>query len=305
MLTNSSREESVYKTELFQRGKMMLTTSHAHRRTVSSHIPLLAAACLLVLPSQSHPQTAAPQAPTPAFDVVSVKPNKSGSGGMSMTGVSDSYKGTNITLDNLIMNSYDLSSADLIFGLPSWTRSAHFDVDAKIVNPDKKQIDNLTEDQRRAMILAILKDRFHFQAHLETKTLPVYDLVLAKGGPKFTGKEPNADTAAAMAKRGLTGAKGSIITYDGEITASGVPISSIVFSLTGAVGRTVIDKTGLTGTYDFEIKWTPEHGGQTDSQDSGPSIFTAVEEQLGLKLQSAKGPVQTLVVDHIETPTEN
>ncbi len=84
-----------------------------------------------------------------------------------------------------------------------------------------------------------------------------------------------------------------------------------MFSLTGAVGRTVIDKTGLAGNYDFELKWTPEHGdqpsadsGQTDAQ-SGPSIFTALEEQLGLKLQPSKGPVQTLVVDHVEMPTEN
>jgi uncharacterized protein (TIGR03435 family) len=288
----------------------MPTSTEANRRTFPRIASVLAVAFFTVAPAQSRAQSAA--SPAPVFDVISVKQNKSDSGGMSMTGVSDSFRGTNLDISNLIMNSYHLTSADLIFGLPGWTRSAHFDVNAKVVNPDKQVIDKLTDDQRRAMILDILKERFHFQAHLETKILPVYDLVPAKGGPKFTGgKGPNADTAAAMAKRGITASNGAMIVYDGEITGGGIPISSLVFSLTGAVGRTVIDKTGLTGNYDIELKWTPENGGQpsadngqTDAQ-SGPSIFTALEEQLGLKLESAKGPVQTLVVDHVEMPTEN
>jgi uncharacterized protein (TIGR03435 family) len=288
----------------------MPTSTEANRRTFPRIASVLAVAFFTVTPAQSRAQSAA--SPAPVFDVISVKQNKSDSGGMSMTGVSDSFRGTNLDISNLIMNSYHLTSADLIFGLPGWTRSAHFDVNAKVVNPDKQVIDKLTDDQRRAMILDILKERFHFQAHLETKILPVYDLVLAKGGPKFTGgKGPNADTAAAMAKRGITASNGAMIVYDGEITGGGIPISSLVFSLTSAVGRTVIDKTGLTGNYDIELKWTPENGGQpsadngqTDAQ-SGPSIFTALEEQLGLKLESAKGPVQTLVVDHVEMPTEN
>ena len=288
----------------------MPTSTEANRRTFPRIASVLAVAFFTVTPAQSRAQSAA--SPAPVFDVISVKQNKSDSGGMSMTGVSDSFRGTNLDISNLIMNSYHLTSADLIFGLPGWTRSAHFDVNAKVVTPDKQVIDKLTDDQRRAMILDILKERFHFQAHLETKILPVYDLVLAKGGPKFTGgKGPNADTAAAMAKRGITASNGAMIVYDGEITGGGIPISSLVFSLTGAVGRTVIDKTGLTGNYDIELKWTPENGGQpsadngqTDAQ-SGPSIFTALEEQLGLKLESAKGPVQTLVVDHVEMPTEN
>ncbi len=290
----------------------MSPTNKTNRLYICKKI-LLPIMFLTCLPAPSHAQTPAPAsgASAPAFDVISVKLNKSDSGGMSMTGISDSFQGKNLAIGNLIMNSYHLTSDDLIFGLPGWTRSAHFDVDAKMVNPDKQVIDKLTDDERKSMILAILKDRFHFQAHLETKTLPVYDLVLAKGGPKFTGGKRDADTAAAMAKRGITASNGTMIVYDGEITAGGVPVSSLVFSLTGAVGRTVIDKTGLTGNYDFELKWTPEHSdqpsadsGQVDAQ-SGPSIFTALEEQLGLKLHSAKGPVSTLVVDHVEMPSEN
>jgi uncharacterized protein (TIGR03435 family) len=291
----------------------MRSRSKINRRIPCKTVSLLAVAFIAV--AVMHSQTPAPapssQASAPTYDVVSIKQNKSGDGGKSMSAVSASFKGTNLTIVDLVMNSYDLTSDDLIYGLPGWTRSAHFDIYAKIVNPDMKQIDNLTDEQREAMILAILKDRFHFQAHLETKTLPVYDLVVAKGGAKFTGGNgPDAVTAAALAKRNIT--VGGMVTYNGEITAGAMPLSSLVFNLTGVVGRTVVDKTGLTGKYNFELKWTPEHGvqaspdnGQADAENSAPSIFTALQEQLGLKLQSSKGPVETLVVDHIEMPSEN
>ena len=291
----------------------MRSRSKINRRIPCKTVSMLAVAFIAV--AVMHSQTLAPapssQASAPTYDVVSIKQNKSGDGGKSMSAVSASFKGTNLTIVDLVMNSYDLTSDDLIYGLPGWTRSAHFDIYAKIVNPDMKQIDNLTDEQREAMILAILKDRFHFQAHLETKTLPVYDLVVAKGGAKFTGGNgPDAVTAAALAKRNIT--VGGMVTYNGEITAGAMPLSSLVFNLTGVVGRTVVDKTGLTGKYNFELKWTPEHGvqasadnGQADAENSAPSIFTALQEQLGLKLQSSKGPVETLVVDHIEMPSEN
>jgi len=251
----------------------------------------------------------APQASAPAYDVVSIKQNKSGSGSMSISGEANSFKGTNLTLTNLLINSYDIR-AELIYGLPAWTRSARFDIYAKIVNPDMEQMHKLTNEQRRAMLLAVLKDRFHLQAHLETKTLPVFDLTVATGGPKFTGAT-GADTHAAMVKNGLT-TGGSMLVNNGELTANAVPLSSLTYSLSGEVGRTIIDKTGLTGKYDFELKWTPEgaaasgaDNGQTDDQNSASSLFTALQEQLGLKLQSSKGPVETLVVDHVEMPSEN
>jgi uncharacterized protein (TIGR03435 family) len=286
----------------------MPTSTEVNRRAFRRIAPVLAIVCFMISPPHGRAQSASS---APAFDVISVKQNKSDSGGMSINGSTENFKGTNLTISNLIMNSYNLTSEDLIFGLPGWACSAHFDVDAKVDNPDKQVLEKLTNDQRKAMRLDILRERFHFQAHFETKTLPVYNLVLAKSGPKFTGGKRDAETAAAMAKRGITASNGTMIVYDGEITGGGIPVSSLVFSLTGAVGRTVIDKTGLTGNYDVELKWTPENGdqsstdnGQTDAQ-SGPSIFTALEEQLGLKLQPAKGPVQTLVVDRVEMPTEN
>ena len=291
----------------------MESTSRANRRIVYKKVSLLAIAFFASLGAYGQDQapTPSPHVAAPAFDVVSIKPNKSGSGSMSITGVSDTFKGTNVSLTMLLINCYDVRD-DLISGLPGWTRPARFDIEAKIVNPDKKQIDKLTQEQRREMLLAILKDRFHFQAHLETKILPVYDLVITKSGPKFTGGPgANKDIPAAIAQKHLV-AEGMMLVNDEELTAAGVPVSSLASSLADVVGHNVIDKTGLTGKYNFEHKWTPEReprgssdNGQADTQTAASSIFTAVEEQLGLKLQSSRGPVQTLVVDHVETPTEN
>ena len=280
----------------------------------SRHVVVLAAACLAtaVVHSQAPAPAPAPsaQAAAPTYDVVSIKQNKSGSGVTSISSVIPTFKGTNLSLTMLLINCYPIRE-DLISGLPAWTRSSRFDIEAKIVNPDREQMTKLTDGQRREMLLKILQDRFHFQAHLETKTLPVYDLIVAKGGPKFTGDgAAAADIHAAVAKSGFT--HGGMLMNDGELTASAMPVSSLAYDLSGTVGRTIIDKTGLTGKYDFELKWTPERAaasgadnGQTDDQNSASSLFTALQEQLGLKLQSSKGPVETLVVDHVEMPSEN
>jgi uncharacterized protein (TIGR03435 family) len=280
----------------------------------SRHVFVLVAAYLAI--AVAHGQALAPapapsaQVATPTYDVVLIKQNKSSSGVLSISSVIPTFKGTNLSLIMLLINSYPVRS-DLIYGLPSWTRSARFDIEAKIVNPDKEQLDKLTDEQRREMLLSILKDRFHLQAHLETKILPVYDLVVAKSGPKFTGgPEANKDIAAAITEKHLMHA--GMLMNDGELTAAGTPLSSLAYTLSGTVGRTIIDKTGLTGNYDLELKWTPERAaaasadnGQTDDQSSASSLFTALQEQLGLKLQSSKGPVQTLVIDHVEMPSEN
>jgi uncharacterized protein (TIGR03435 family) len=226
---------------------------------------------------------------------------------MSIGNRDGSYRATNVTPLLLIENAYGIRQ-DLISGVPGWANSDRFDINAKIVNPDIKALEKLTPEQHREMLLAVMKDRFHLQAHLETKTLPVFDLLIAKGGAKFTGAT-STDTSAAMAKSGLKGT-GSMMMSDDELTAHGIPLSSLIYSLSSKLGRTIINKTGLTGNYDFELKWTPEgeagaDNGQTDQQSSASSLFTALQEQLGLKLQSSKGPVETLVVDHIEMPSEN
>ena len=237
--------------------------------------------------------------PAPAFDIVSIKPNKSGSGNFGIRTDDGSFAATNISLKTLLSNAYGFRDG-LISGVPAWAESARFDVDAKIVDPDVEALKKLTPEQRRAMLVPILTDRFHVQVHTETRVRPEYDLVVTRDGPKFK------ESALPDAKSGTT-------VGNNYMTATAVPMSSLTYQLSGQLDRTVIDKTGLKGKYDLHLKWAPEQaamagpdgGERADSNDTAPSIFTALQEQLGLKLQPVKGPVETLVVDRAEPPTEN
>jgi uncharacterized protein (TIGR03435 family) len=247
-----------------------------------------------------------PDVKLPVFDVASVKPNKSGSGNMSWRTKPDGYSCENISLKMLISNAYDVRQ-DLISGGPGWVESQGFDVDAKVAGEDVEAMKKLTGRQRSSMLQALLADRFKLKVHTETKTLPMYDLVIAKGGPKLT-EVPAADLAAD--EKDPEHPKHPYLMQVGPGQFKGQAMSSqfIANQLAFMMEKTVTDKTGLKGKYDIDLKWTPEDAksaGDDGSSESGASIFTAVQEQLGLKLVSTKGPVETLVIDHVELPTEN
>ena len=180
----------------------------------------------------------------------------------------------------------------LIFRLPGWAEEARYDIRAKVTDADPKLLDGInSREQRRALMAAMLEDRFHLKLHAVTKNLPVYDLMVARGGPRFSesgrhGVEPHMDVRKA------------------EISATDTSILGLSYFLEEIVERTVIDKTGLTGAYDLRLQWAPDLTGAPDS-DTFPSLFTALQEQLGLKLRPNKGPVKTLFVDHLERPSEN
>ena len=132
------------------------------------------------------------------------------------------------------------------------------------------------------------------KAHTETKILPVFELVVIKDGPKFKQSEDDKKGSGTSIHGDHNGS---------ELAAHDISMTDLASSLTNQVHRTVIDKTGLAGKYDLGMKWTGDDS--ATQSDVGPSIFTALQEQLGLKLQSAKGPVETLVVDSVEMPSEN
>lgn len=240
------------------------------------------------------PEGAASNAKLPAYDAVVIKPNNSGSGSSRISSNMDLYNATNVSLKMLLQDAYDVK-ADMITGVPKPMESARFDIQAKVVDPDLDVLKKLDSDQRRAMRRAILLERFQLKVHTDVKTLPVYKMSVMKGGPKF--KESSS-----------TGSGSSTHTHNIpggiELNARNVTMASFASTLYSEVHRTVTDKTSLSGKYDLDMKWTPDDQPATDT-DAGPSIFTALQEQLGLKLQSAKGPVQTLVVDHIEMPSAN
>ena len=237
------------------------------------------------------------QSPLPVYDAVVIKPN-TGVAPQTYSNLDDvSYQARNVPLKFLLVVAYGIRPG-LMFGLPGWAGSMRFDVTAKVTQAEGKGLRGLSREQRQAMLAAVLEDRFHLRTHIEEKTLPVYELVAAKDGMKLTpSKVPLPEGADPQAY-------GSMNVHNTDLEATGVTMTDLAANLSAPLDRTVIDKTGLTGRYDFRLRWTADNVA-TPAEDAPPSIFTAIQEQLGLKLQAAKGPVKTLVIDHVEQPTEN
>jgi len=251
----------------------------------------------LAAQAASPPPTVA-DAKVSVFDVISVKPNKTGSGSTSIDWDDSKFDATNVSLMALLLNAYDLKDAQVI-NLPKWGESVRFDIQAKVVDPDRKA-KSLTDDQNRAMVQPILADRFQLKFHHETKVLPVYELVVAKSGPKFKDSKITGDQKAA---NGM--GPGSMRTSNTTMMSTAVPVSTLVDMLSSRLQRIVVDKTGLAGKYDLDLTWTPDDGSTAAPDSNAPSIFTALQEQLGLHLQPSKSPVETFVIDHVELPSEN
>lgn len=255
--------------------------------------------CAMALPSVNLASTAAQSAPAlaTAYEVISVKPAKPGCPGMSFGGSPGRISAQCITLWGLIYNAYDVRSfQDHPPGLPKWADSALFDVDAKVDDQTTIALKNLPgealEKQIQIMRQSLLADRFHLRVHYESRVEPIYELVAAKDGPKLKPWPADQDLHGS-----------SSLSNAGAITVRGQPIAKLTFWLSQVAGRMVVDKTGLAGKYDIALKWTPDD--QQNRPDSGPTLFTALQEQLGLKLEPAKGQVQTLVIDHAEMPSAN
>jgi bla regulator protein BlaR1 len=274
--------------------------------------------------SQAKSQAQVTAATAPVYEVASIKPDKSGNDMIRMMARPDGFTGTNITLQMLIRNAYGVED-NQISGAPSWLDSEKYDIEAKMESSVAEEMRKLNDDQRRTerqqMLQALLADRFKLTIHRETKELPVYALTVAKNGPKLQEAKQGDTYPNGIKGPDGVGRAGFMRMGRGELTAQGLPVSSVVRLLSQQLGRTVIDKTGLTGNYDFTLKWAPDEsqgamlrgpaGAQPGAESApptdstGPSIFTAIQEQLGLKLESQKGPVEILVIDHAERPSEN
>jgi uncharacterized protein (TIGR03435 family) len=263
---------------------------------------LLLAVVVLLSPTAAHAQlehkgpkeAMALADSTPPYDVASVKQNKSADQSGNMTIHDDVFEATNMTLSSIIEFAYDVRS-DQIIGLSGAVSSARFDIEAKVVPSNGSPMPTLTDSVLQAMIIPLLADRFNLKAHLQSKTMPVYDLVVDRGGPKFQLTQDDDQTNSTMNMRASNN--------DNILTAKDSSMSDLAAALSDEVHRQVIDKTGIKGGADFTLKWTSDEA--ADQGGTVVSIFTAVEEQLGLKLQPAKGPVDTLVIDHAEMPSAN
>ena len=268
------------------------------RQSAATAMLLLAAGFALVVSANAQAKPAAPNAATPnspAFEVVSVKLSKPICDGMMVSSPPGRFSAHCTTLMGLLFNAYPTVKPSIpIPGLPGWANSERFDVDAKADDETAAAMQNLprTEqwEQTQTMLQQALADRFKLRAHNEAREGPIYEIVAAKGGIKLK------EAPASEHSRGNSWGHDHIQVRTG-------PISGLVFALSDVLSRNVVDKTGLSGNYDIDLKWTPDE--QQGTPEAGPTLFTALEEQLGLKLVPAKGPVDTFVVDHVERPTEN
>jgi len=217
--------------------------------------------------------------------------------------MSDGLTVTNMPPANILEWAFGIFLSDQIVGMPEWAWQERYDVTAKVGDADVAAFRKVTDPiQRTPMLQKILMDRFNLKFHYEMKELPVYALVVGKNGIRMTEIQP------AIGPNGMKEGGGRQIGR-GQIKSMGQPMNPLVNQLTIELKRVVVDRTGLTGFYNFTLRWTPEdaapQAGSAPEDTSSPSIFTAVQEQLGLKLEPAKAPVRVLVIDHLERPSAN
>ena len=260
---------------------------------------------------------AARRAAALTFDVVSVKEDKSLDGPFTLgfPTVGDGFYVRYLQLQYVVQVAYDFHRGDLISGMPEWGRpqanGARFDIQAKVAAADLAEWRGMSDGDRRVMVQGILVDRFKLKIHHEPKVVAVFELVVAKGGAKIKEAGEPGPSALKAADGSVT--KGMFRTGFGQYTAQGTDVKELALTLSDYTGRQVIDKTGLAGSYDFVLRFVPEPGyGSKDQQRdsatanaSGPSVYTAVQEQLGLRLEPAKTAVDGLVIDRVERPTED
>jgi uncharacterized protein (TIGR03435 family) len=250
-----------------------------------------------------------PDSRKPTFEVASVKPNKSGDPGMSITTQPGGrYIATNVPVGMLIRNAYQLQESQLV-GLPDWAASERFDIAAKAEQDIAPT--NQKPNPHQLMLQSLLEERFNLKVHRETRDLPGYALVVARADGKFGPqmKQSDVDCAALAAARRAGGPPPPPMTAGerrpcsmrmgrGTLTAGSMTMANLAGTLSSAVQRMVVDRSGLTGGFDFDLTFSMDQSADA----SAPSIFTAVQEQLGLKLDSMRIPTDVLVVDSIERP---
>jgi uncharacterized protein (TIGR03435 family) len=236
-------------------------------------------------------------AAAPAFEVASIRPaNRDARGVIIEYLPGGGLRMVNVALKDIIAFAWDVPRF-LISGAPPWLESSRFDIQAR---PAPSEAGN--EDETRRRLQTLLAERCRLAIRRDSKEMPVYALVAVKNGPKLRESSRERDLGGSP----------------GRVTAEGLSMPGLAKFLTGLLKRPVDDHTGLSGKYDFTLEWIPEgrdligKGGGNESpvsasapDPSGPSLFTAIQQQLGLKLESRRGPVEIIVIDRVEQPSEN
>ena len=262
----------------------------------------------------------------PAWEAVAIKPANPNEMNSMLRFTPDGFGATHVSLQMIVREAFG-EEDDHILNEPGWVKTAMFDIEAKVSPEDAPNLKGLSFDQRRAMLVPLLQERFGLKFHHETRELPVYELVVAKGGVKMEAAKPDppkqqdpgpGSGPGSGAGPGAGPSRGRMLMNGrGHLESTGTGMKMLASTLSRQLGRTVIDETGLTGNYDYKLDWTPDDAtpamAKADSAASGddapgstgPSLLTAVQEQLGLKLEASKGQADVIVIDQIQQPSPN
>ena len=245
----------------------------------------------------------------PKFEVASIKPHQSGQTmQIMMRMLPDGINISGLPMERLMLMTFGLPE-NRVLNKPGWVKSGQFDIEVKVDPADAPKLKSLSMDERWAMMLPVLQDRFGLKFHRETRDVEVYTLVVGKGGSKLKEAQSTPDqTNGPGTPQGRTMIRFSPSQM--SLNAQGGTMESLSKLLSQQIGSTVLDKTGLTGKYDFTLEWMPERGAgpannESTQENNAPPLFTAVQEQLGLKLVSQKEPVEVVVIDQIQQPSPN
>jgi len=236
----------------------------------------------------------------PAFEVASVKPNTSGDRWESVSPTTGGkLTAKNVTVAWLVKTAYRVEPFQ-VAGLPAWANTERFDVLARAADG------NTTPEQIRQMIQSLLADRFQMAMHKEDREQPTYSLMTAKNGPKL--KKAAKDVCVESTMEHPCG--GFRIYKRSQMWGETVTVKQFAAELTYMMGRMVVDKTGIPGLFDIRVEWTPEQfgpepGTEVKPEEANATLFTSVQEQLGLRLVSEKAPVETIIVDRVSHPAAN
>jgi uncharacterized protein (TIGR03435 family) len=281
-------------------------------RILWRHIGLLLAFLVFIPGLCAHSQTPILEepnyTPTLTFDIAVIRlappPDANFHVSVSSPPHSSHFEATNLPLKTLIQIAYGYDAP--VVGAPDWTANTFYNIlahsdeatDAKLA----KLTDNEVRLEKRNAIRVLLAERLGLKTHFETRNSSIYNLVVAKGGVKMqvVPPPPEGETPVTPPPANVQ-AHGS--QHGLEFVGSNAPIRAIAGALSSMVEEPVVDKTGLTGTYNYTLQFGREWS--ESDPDSWPSIFTAVQDQLGLKLEAVHESVPNLVIDHITKPTEN
>jgi uncharacterized protein (TIGR03435 family) len=245
------------------------------------------------------------QATRLTFEVASIRPSKTNEPWFWDVTPGGRLVARNCSLKTLLVLAYSLQEFQIVGG-PAWASRDQFDIEAK---PDN--VANPTDEQSRQMLRVLLEKRFQLKVRMETKNGPVYILRVVRNGPPLSADQtPPMPTGPPPAPDGRM-PRGTMRMRAGDASGIAVPIPLLARFLGQTLGRPVLDKTGLTGRYDINLHWTPDQMSQDLTpgapipQADGPSLFTALQEQMGLRLESATGPVEQLVIERADRRSEN